>query len=65
MNADPLAEATEAASEYFYHKGMSDKARETLRLAVLAAIDSGVSQREAARVTGVDRPTIHRWVHAR
>ncbi|SFS79642.1 winged helix-turn-helix domain-containing protein [Saccharopolyspora flava] len=43
---------------------ISAPALEDLRRRVVAAVDSGASQVEAARVFGVSRPTVNRWVRA-
>lgn len=43
---------------------ISAEALEDLRRRAVAAVDSGASQVEVARVFGVSRPTVNRWVRA-
>lgn len=39
-----------------------DTRREQLAQAVRDAVAGGMSQSEAARIVGVDRPTIRKWI---
>ena len=58
-HADSLAKA---AAEYRYHQGQLTTARDNLAQAVRDAITAGMSQSEAARIVGVDRLTIRKWM---
>jgi transposase len=56
---EPLARA-----ETFDARRLSMEAQEDLRRRVVAALDSGMSQLQAAHVFGVSRRAVGRWVHA-
>src|SRR5215470_16483 len=43
-------------------RSLSPEAQEALRLRVVAAVQGGMSQTEAARVFGVARPTVNSWI---
>ena len=57
--ADSLAKA---AAEYRHYQGQLAAARTELAQAVRDAIAEGMSQSEAARIVGVDRLTIRKWI---
>lgn len=58
----PADALTKAAAEYRFYQGQLTAARDNLAAAVRDAIADGMSQSEAARIVGVDRLTIRKWI---
>jgi transposase-like protein len=53
----------DARGRYERARARYGKVRNELRLAVLAALDGGMSEAEAAREAGVSRMTVRAWRH--
>ena len=51
-----------ACRGYRYHQGQLNTARDNLAATVRDATAAGMSQSEAARIVGVDRLTIRKWI---
>jgi DNA-binding XRE family transcriptional regulator len=64
MMSDPIDVSVLKIATATYRQAQSDLvlARDQLAAAVNEAIDAGMSQSEVARVVGVDRLTIRKWI---
>lgn len=56
-----LTALVRATEKYRAAKKESDRLRAAQRDAILKAIQAGVSQRQAAMASGLERATINRW----
>ena len=63
MNADAIT-LKARTDDYRLAQRRLDYARDTLAEEVRDAIEAGMSQSEAARIVGVDRLTIRKWLSA-
>lgn len=54
-----------AREQYAVSRRLAERAWDELRKAALAAISAGMSESEAARVAGVDRMTVRKWLGKR
>ena len=52
----------QASADYRDAQRRLDNARERLRVSVVGAVKAGMSQSEVARIVGVDRLTIRKWI---
>jgi len=52
----------QTTAQYREAQSALDNARDRLRVSVVGAIKAGMSQSEAARIVGVDRLTIRKWM---
>ncbi len=54
-----------AGRQYAAQRERTEARRVAIRAAIVAALEAGVSESEAARLAGVDRMTVRRWTGKR